>query len=284
MFITIEPIKELEPFISYYYIMEKRVDDLTLQEPELLMPSGTSIMGFHYSGNWVCKIKNNTSDKITLPDFYTVGQQTVSYTLTISQTTTGIIGATLKPSALWHWLKKPVAFLVNKAVPSQVLFGERFSSIANTIKNSRNHEQRIELLNTFYMNLVSQTDYKPGLVEVALDEIFKNKGCVNIQQLLSRTGFKERSLQKAFKNQVGISPMQYARIIRFNNIFVEISKKNDEHDLSFLSLFYNYYDASHLNKDFKNYCGEAPSTFLIEKFRLLHELVKDKPYLIQVQH
>lgn len=284
MFITIEPIKELEPYISYYYIMEKKVDDLSLQEPELLMPSGTSIMGFHYSGNWEYKIKNSISDKIALPDYYTVGQQTVSYTLTISQPTTGIIGASLKPSALWHWLKKPVAFLVNKPVPSQFLFGERFNNIADTFKNSKNHEQRIELLNTFYMNLVAQSDYKPGLVEVALDEIFKNKGCVNIQQLLSRTGFKERSLQKTFKKQVGISPMQYARIIRFNNIFVEISKKNDEHDLLFLSLFYNYYDASHLNKDFKNYCGEAPSTFLIEKFRLLHELVKDKPYLIQVQH
>ena len=116
--------------------MEKKVDDLFLQEPELLMPSGTSIMGFHYRGNWAFKFKNSISDKITLPDFYTVGQQTVSYTLTISQPTTGIIGASLRPSALRHWLKKPVAFLVNKAVPSQFLFGKRFDNFANTFKSS----------------------------------------------------------------------------------------------------------------------------------------------------
>lgn len=265
--------------------MEKEVEKVQLQEPELLMPSGTSVMGFHYLGNWeVSFVGRNRRVKQTLPDFYTVGQQTVSYSLTVLQAKTGIIGAALKPTALWHWLKTPLDILVNNPIESSLLFGAAIKDLTATFKQLPTHEERIDMLMYFFQRLVAKSDYKPGLVETALEEIFNKKGCVSTKQLLSKTGFKERSLQQNFKKQVGISPMQYARIIRFNNLFVEIAKNREDQDLSFLSLFYNYYDASHLNKDFKRFCGEAPSTFYIDKFKLLQELIEDTPYLTQVQH
>lgn len=285
MYKTILPPKDLEGYISFFYVMEKEVKDLKHQQKELLMPSGTAIVGFHYLGNWILHGEEFLKSKqvLNMPTFYVAGQQTISYDLTISKNKTGILGAALKPTTLWKWLKIPMYTLTNEVVNSAIIFGSDFEIINNNFKKLYTEEERLACVIDFFRNLSKDKLSNPSMVEVALDEIYSKKGCITIKELLQKTGLKERSLQQSFKKEVGISPLQYARIIRFNNVFVEIAKDREDLDLAFLTAFYNYYDASHLNKDFKSYLGEAPSAFTLEKYELLQELIKEIPYLIQVQ-
>jgi methylphosphotriester-DNA--protein-cysteine methyltransferase len=60
---------------------------------------------------------------------------------------------------------------------------------------------------------------------------------------------------------VGLSPKEFARLIRFKSVMVEsmmtpsVSWAKMIHD-------YGYYDQSHLIKDFRNYTGQTPTAFI----------------------
>ncbi|MCB0448933.1 MAG: AraC family transcriptional regulator [Confluentibacter sp.] len=265
--------------------MEKDIDDIENQKPEFLLPSGTPIIGFHYLNNWVLEsVKNVNIPKQKLPDYYITGQQTTSYTLIVEHKKTGIIGAALKPTALWQWFKIPMQNLTNRVKKIEEVITEDTQSFLNQYQLAPTIEDKIHTIESFLINLSSKIQTKPSLIDQCLDIIFSTKGCVTPKELTRITGLSERSLQLEFKKQIGVSPLQYARIIRFNNLFMEIAKPRQETDLLFLASIYNYYDTSHLYKDFIKFTGIAPTSFSLEKFKLLEELVIEIPYLIQVQN
>ncbi|MGF1636664.1 MAG: DUF6597 domain-containing transcriptional factor [Cyclobacteriaceae bacterium] len=274
------PQSQLADHIAFFYIMEKEVPDLEAQQAELLMPSGTPVVGFHYTGRWNVEASFFNGP---LPKYYIVGQQTLRYSLTVMQQKTGILGAALKPTTLWHWFKKPLDTFTNNPISTEKIFGERFLENMAEFEKLQTTDERMTLIEKFFLNFVKNKPVFPTLVDEAIQLIFNRKGCISTAEICQNIHIGERYLQQLFKTQVGLSPSKYARITRINNILAEISQNGGNNDLQFLTSFYNYYDAQHFNKDFKSYCGQAPSTFLIEKFQLLKELVENEPYLIQVQ-
>lgn len=285
MYQTFYPSKALKHFIAFYYVMEKNVANLRSQTPELIMPSGAPILGFHYSGNYKLDYKSKQGEiKTTLPDFYIAGQQTVSYLLTVSKKNTAIFGIVLKPKALWYYYGIDMRSINNKVEKMESVLGEEYHSLIKKFKEVNTNEDRVSQMESHFKIKVKEKKYIPSLVDTALDLIYKKRGCTNLKDLIKETGLSERTLQRQFSLQVGVSPTQYARLIRFNNLFTEIAKPEKNLDISFLTSFYNFHDISHLNKEFKRYCGEPPSDFLIDKFTLLKELIQDQPYLLQVQN
>ncbi len=285
MYQTFYPSKGLKNFVAFYYVMEKNVADLSSQTPELIMPAGAPILGFHYSGNYKLDYKSRHGEiKTTLPDFYVAGQQTVSYLLKVSKKNTAIFGVVLKPKALWFYYEVDMRTLNDKVVKMESVLGEEYNTLVNNFKKIETNGERVSLMEKYFKNKVNEKKYTPSLVDTALDLIYRKRGCTNLKDLIKETGLSERTLQRQFSVQVGVSPTQYARLIRFNNLFTEIAKPERNLDISFLTTFYNFHDVSHLNKEFKKYCGEPPSDFLIDKFTLLKELIEDQPYLLQIQN
>lgn len=88
-----------------------------------------------------------------------------------------------------------------------------------------------------------------------------------------------RYFQKKFKEVIGIQPSVFCRITRFNFLFSEMNTKTN--DFSTLSILYNYYDLSYFSKDFKRYCGSAPSKFYLEKFEFLNQVFINNPFIFQ---
>lgn len=284
MYQTYNPSEALKNFIAFYYVIEKKVADIKSQTPELIMPSGAVILGFHYSGNFIVEYKTDQEViNTTLPDFYVAGQQTFSYKLTVSKKNTAIFGVVLKPKALWYYYGIDMRTVCNKAENLETFFGDEFKDLIKLFKNTQSNENRVSLMDNYFKIKSDTKTYTQSLIDSALELIYKKKGCVNLKEIIKETGISERTLQRQFSVQVGISPTQYARLIRFNNLFTEIAKPEKNLDISFLTSFYSFHDISHLNKEFKKFCGEAPSSFLIDKFKLLKELIQDQPYLLEIQ-
>lgn len=248
------------------------------------MPSGAVILGFHYSGNFIVEHKaNNELVKTVLPNFYVAGQQTFSYNLTVTKKNTSNFGVVLRPKALWYYYGIDMRTLRNKAENMETFFGDEFKDLIHSFKKTLTNEERVLLMNNYFKIICSSKTYIPSLIDTALELIYKKKGCVSLLEIKKETGLSERTLQRQFSLQMGVSPTQYARLIRFNNLFTEIAKPEKNLDISFLTSFYSFHDISHLNKEFKRFCGEAPSSFLLDKFLLLKELIQDSPYLTEIQ-
>lgn len=272
--------RHLQHLVCFFYAMEHYEDDAPLQT---LLPSGTPINGWQYAGKWCIKMHINPSkEDFLLPDFYFVGQQTVSYSLTAEGGLAGIFGAGLQPGTPAKLLKTPAHLLTNNPIDTRTLFPKSFiQSYIARYKTLRNNDDRYKLLVDFYEQFNVPNTYE--VYKEAIQLIYQNKGCISTKQLCEHLHINERYLQREFHTHIGIPPSTYLNIIRFNNIFTELSLTKEKQNLETLAMLFNYYDISHFNKEYKRYFNMAPSRFLIEEFKLLNELVSKDPYLLQVQ-
>lgn len=248
---------------------------------ELLIPSGASIIGFHlHTPYWLESPGVYTGD---LPQSYVVGQQTVNYRLFAKNQKTEIFGLALIPNAIWKLFKIPAYTLTNQPKDFYSVIAPKFHPLLRQINDSPELPLKRELALQFLQELQEGIPKTRGIVDFALELIVQNKGCISTRDLCKELHVSERHLQHLFRLEVGVSPLQYARITRFNSIFAEFAKSEEPKDIPFLVSFFNYYDLSHFSRDFRSFCGDPPSNFHLENFHLLKELVEKDPYLIQVQ-
>ena len=99
---------------------------------------------------------------------------------------------------------------------------------------------------------------KEKFLPEAVLRIKSSLGEIGIKGLASDLGVSQSSLERGFKSRVGLSPKEYAGLIRFRNIF---KFYNSSSSLTELALDAGYYDQAHFIKDFKEFTGTTPETF-----------------------
>lgn len=95
----------------------------------------------------------------------------------------------------------------------------------------------------------------------AIDRVNQTHGNISIKKLATESYTSERNLRRKFDQHIGLSPKEYANMIRFNSVVKEVfSQKNKS--LDDISINHHYYDLSHLYKDFLRFTNDAPSNLL----------------------
>jgi len=98
------------------------------------------------------------------------------------------------------------------------------------------------------------------VVAQALDHIVREGGNVTVKQLQHNLRLSERSLERRFKQSVGISPKLFARICRFQASLHQL--KNRSYDkLSDVAFDAGYADQSHFTRTFKEFTGIRPEQY-----------------------
>jgi transcriptional regulator GlxA family with amidase domain len=103
-------------------------------------------------------------------------------------------------------------------------------------------------------------DYKNRITIVA-NLITKNKGVIDIEKLAEYACMSMRNFDRIFISETGMTPKQLCCISRFNNA-LELKLNNPSMKWTSIAYLSGYFDQTHLIKDFKRYCGEAPSSLL----------------------
>lgn len=111
--------------------------------------------------------------------------------------------------------------------------------------------------------LERQLDYsfqlKPA-IQFATDQIRNHHGMLSISDILNKTGYSRRWFAQQFREAVGITPKQYARLNRFQHIIGLLRQKESPHWADF-ALQCGYFDQAHFIHDFKDLSGISPSEY-----------------------
>lgn len=105
----------------------------------------------------------------------------------------------------------------------------------------------------------SKKDCRKELM-AAMQLIKESNGCIDIAQLRNHIGMTRASFQNQFKEQVGVSPKTYSRIIRANALYKEVLRMETP-DWQQIVHDYHFFDQAHLIKDFQHFFGNSPSHF-----------------------
>lgn len=163
---------------------------------------------------------------------------------------------TCKPTVLSRILKiclaPPVELYVS---PEPALF----TPLWKKMKEERSAERRIAIFSSF-LKEIHPGPYIPDETDLVYDAILQKGISRDLHQIISDFSMSRRTLQRKFRVRLGTTPKMLLRIIRINHIWdsVPAGARIDYHDLVF---FGNYFDQTHLIKDFKSLTGETPDVF-----------------------
>lgn len=102
-------------------------------------------------------------------------------------------------------------------------------------------------------------------IEYVLNGILNQPTYFKFQNLTDRIGYSQKHFIDLFKKQVGVTPKQYLRIIRFQKVVQELEQNASSCDWSGLALQSGFYDQAHFINDFRDFSGFTPGEYVKKK-------------------
>jgi AraC-like DNA-binding protein len=94
-----------------------------------------------------------------------------------------------------------------------------------------------------------------------IDMVYRCGGQVSVEELSLACHVSNRTMERLFKEHVGIPPKEFMRIVRFQEVLKRLRQagKVSEESLLRVAFELGYYDHAHLTNEFKKYAGILPS-------------------------
>lgn len=134
--------------------------------------------------------------------------------------------------------------------------------ILEQLKATQSVPEQIALISDLMRQLIKAQKADPDdRIQLAIDRIIKERGQVTIKSLLQDLPLSERSFERNFQAQVGLSPKQFARIVQFQRSLHQLNESSYNR-LVEIGLDSGFADQSHFIRTFKKYTGQTPSYYL----------------------
>ncbi len=247
-----EPAENLRQFISAYWKFEynSKAGDVF---PHIVLPDGCPSLIFFRAKKG--KIANATL----------FGPRANPYPVDIYPATV-VVGVRFFPGAISHILNISASALRNKNINAHsYLKHEALTVFADSIYPGFN---RFENLDAVFSEIIEQRGARADeAIRYAVNCIIDAKGKRKVGDIALECGLGLRQLQRKFRQQVGLSLKEFARIRRMRSVLADlILKKHDIQDALFRA---GYFDQSHFNKDLSYLSGMNP-TRLIALYTQIH--------------
>ena len=123
-------------------------------------------------------------------------------------------------------------------------------------------ESRIQLISDYILELIKISSvHSDKSIKLAVSTLINTKGSIPIKQLRAQLYITERTFERRFTKEIGVTPKQFAKIIQFSFSLNQI-KESDYTKLTNIAFDNGFADQSHFIKSFKKYTGATPKELL----------------------
>lgn len=243
-------IEKLWIFESYGSAMN---DDI-----KLIVPNGRVKIAVPYRNGIVAGTQNwshfTKEHSITL-----VGLFDAPSTMDIAENKpSGTICAELSPHAAYRFFRLQFGELTNSIYSLSDILGKTVTLLEEQIANAITKEEKADIFQQFLLEQFLHTK-EDSIFEYCVEKIKSSEGKITVGELEKKTGYSSRWLNMKFIDKLGLSPKNFASVIRFKNYY-EIFCSNADDAYKLKNFYHYYYDQSHFIKDFKRFTGLTPNT------------------------
>ncbi len=116
--------------------------------------------------------------------------------------------------------------------------------------------ERARAAETLLINRLKEKRFSGDLMN-CVDKVIVSNGSIRIPELCSNIAVSEKTLERLFRERMGISPKTFISLTRYQMLWQEIAFRKT-FDIMDAVLKYGYYDQPHLINDFKKRHGTTP--------------------------
>lgn len=264
-FREIQPPLPLKDCVRYFWVLES-TDVEVLPKTFGAIADGSPGIIFQQSEDG-----RFYQDHKELPSIFLYGQ-TTRYSQLHSPGSFRTIGVYFYPHALKSIFGFNAAELTNSCLDVDLIPSTVFSQLSERLLNTPESEEQINVLSAYLVSQIEKNKrLEAPIIQYAVAKMLKVNGVIDLKLLQSDLRITERSFERRFKYDVGISPKLLSRIIRFQ-ASMELLRTNNYNKLSDIAFENDYADQSHFIRSFKEFAGISPNQYqkqyteLVENF------------------
>ncbi|MBP1989354.1 helix-turn-helix domain-containing protein [Paenibacillus eucommiae] len=224
------------------------------RNPVKVLPSTLAVIGIQY-GNPMKVVTNSREDLLSTSGI--TGLQT-TYKTYKSTASIGTILIRFKPGGLTSFTPYPIHEFRDANVDLKLIFPAHFvSEMEHQLHEAVNMSERLTIVHKFLLS-VYRHHKADEMIRQMSRQIQQQSGPISIGQLAGQFFASKRTVERRFKDFIGISPKKFANIVRFQQA-IQLRKAGT----NYLDIVHacNFSDHAHFAHDFKTFTGCSPERF-----------------------
>jgi AraC-like DNA-binding protein len=167
-----------------------------------------------------------------------------------------VFGIKFKPGGFRPLIDQSVSSLTNRRVPlTLVPFGEALERVVLPLPEDA---EMVAACEAILAGEMPAPDPQVALLTRICDEIGADRSIVRVDQLLPLVGLRKRSVERLFREYVGVSPKW---VIQRYRLFEAADRLRAGEQGAPLAVELGYFDQAHFIRDFKRLVGHSPQAF-----------------------
>jgi AraC-like DNA-binding protein len=253
------PSQTLAPYIKRYWAIENVLDkgEICVQR---ITPTGlTELMLYFTPRPKILTDNKHLSDNVTLH-----GHQNGFYDMELSGELS-VFSIVFQPQGLMQFFNFPLSEICNRNISLKDINGQAGRDLEEKMNEATTFQQKVNVVETYLFNLLKNNfdNFEFRRVNRVAELIKQTYGNITISQLASEACLSRKQFERIFAEQIGISPKQYLKIIRFQSAIFQ-KQRNNNLNMTELSYESGYFDQSHFINDFKALSGLTPKQYFAE--------------------
>jgi AraC-like DNA-binding protein len=171
-----------------------------------------------------------------------------------------VFGIKFKPGAFYPFVKSPVSQFTNDSISFWDAFGVESKALEEAILSREDEGEMIELAEKFLRERLPEQDKNVGIINEIVDYIIAHREITKVDDVVSRLNINKRTLQRLFRQYVGVSPKWVIKRYRLHEVAERLAEGKVV-DWSGIVLELGYSDQAHFIKDFKAIVGRTPAEY-----------------------
>jgi AraC-like DNA-binding protein len=196
------------------------------------------------------------------PEAFVVGQLSAPLTL-IPSSAFETWAARFRPAGARVVLGDELAAMADRVVPLADVVG---THAATALVDSLRHATGDELRRDAFASWLVRRGRRPvsDATRAAVAMLAAHRGALRVDALARANGVSERQLERSFAREVGCSPKQLARTMRFQSLVRHLD--DGRTDWAGLAWECDFFDQAHLIREVRAFTGTTPTRLRDEAF------------------
>jgi AraC-like DNA-binding protein len=163
----------------------------------------------------------------------------------------------------------PAGILAGIDVHAEDVLGPSIGLVREQLMEAPSWDERFGILDRWLLGLIDETASMGPEVTMAWDLLSDPSSALRIADIARAVGWTERHLRNRVTAGVGLSPKVAARVVRFDHARRLLQRQvrcGRGFRLADLAATCGYADQAHLAREFRDFAGCSPSTWIADEF------------------
>lgn len=252
------PAPPLREFIHMYGILENQ-NILSNIAQDMTPPFLCKGLVFHYHEDKDMKASNSVFEG-SLPSAYFLTQGREK-TQAEYRKKFGMLSVIFKPGQFRHFFPFDTTKFIDRFLSLDDYHDKGLTELHEKIMETLLFKDKIELLNNYFLDKLLIVERPPSYVDSLITTMFikQNWKFKNEAKHLSKS---ERHLRRLFKREIGLSPKEYHKLVRFSKAMNDLNRGiTSKMKLTDVAYSNGYSEQKHFINDFKQYTGLTPNQY-----------------------